>query len=166
MIIRSGLLKLVKGNGNKPYSECLKDCSGKAFGRLPFFNEHSQKSQKYSTSKDWQKCLRPWLAIHRHVKHTHANNIKQGIFSNFWWWLYISEIFEIFSFGQFKNDRFTSGYFIQSNYDFQSQIWTSDGEIMKPSYWSNYSEIHQLKKEAVPFTHVSSFVRLDFLENE
>ena len=77
-----------------------------------------------------------------------------------------SEIIEKYNYGHFKNHHLTSGYFIDSNYDFQSQIWTSDGEVMKSSYWSNYSEIHQLKKETVSFTSPSSYFRFEVLEKD
>ena len=77
-----------------------------------------------------------------------------------------SEIIEKYSFGLFKDHHLTSGYFIDSNYDFQSQIWESNGEVIKPSYWSNYSKIHQLKKETVPFVSPSSYLRLEVLEKD
>ena len=77
-----------------------------------------------------------------------------------------SKIIEKYSFGHFKNHHLTSGFFIDSDYDFQSQIWTSNGEVMKPSFWSNYSEIYQMKKETVPFTSPSSYLRLEVLEKD
>ena len=65
-----------------------------------------------------------------------------------------SQIISNFSFG-IDPLELPTGYFIKSDYNFQSQIWTSGGDVIQASYWSDYQDIIRLRDGLIPLSHFS-----------
>ena len=56
----------------------------------------------------------------------------------------------------------TQGYFIESDFDFQTQIWTSGGDVIQEVDWTDWKTAWKPWKDSgqFQFTHVSSLYRI------